>query len=556
MHRFLSFILLAWVIPVAVSSVTASPVVLDEPMDSLLDELDRVIARRDDYLQAKQARIGLLYRELAAARDDRARFDVLGGLFDEYHSFDADSAYSVSERQYGLARKIGDPALMLRGRLNRANLLSAIGLSHEAFTLLDSIEAGSVPPHMRAYYYHTLRTLYGRMADFAPFTPEKARYEALTDRYRDSLLMENPPGSLAHELIKADRLNVHGKPSEAVRVLEDFISRNDLSDHEKAICAWTFAESYLRLKDDENRKRQLAVSAISDIKSSVREYAALRELALMLHREGDAGRAYRYMTVALDDAAKCSARQRIVELNDVFPMVNGIYLDIVNRQKKTLERTVLIITVLSLLLLVMLVHLRRQMRRMARGRRELEASYDKLHQLNSQLLESSEKLAEANASIVENSRLKEVYIGRYMEQCLVYIAKLDSFRKMVNKLLAAGKTDELRSMVKPGSQSEKELKQFYDKFDRTFLSLFPRFVDEFNSLLLPGEAIVPKKDGYLTPELRIFALVRLGVTDSEDIARFLGYSLTTIYNYRTKVRNKALGDRGDLEARVARIGHP
>ena len=522
--------------------------------DSLLRELDRVIADRDVYLGRKQEKIETLERAVAMARDDRARFDAMGVLFDEYFPFNADSAYVVSLRQEALAQRIGDTILQVRARLNRANMLSATGMFHEAIMLLDSIRGGGVAPGLRSYYFHTVRTLYGRMADYVPFSPQRDRYREVTDRYCDSLLMENAPNTLAHELIKADRLNVRGNPQEAVKVLERFISRNDLSEHEKAICAWTFAESYLRLHDNENRKRQLIVSAISDMKSSVREYASLRELALLLYGEGDVSRANEYMTIALEDAAKCGARQRVVELNDAYPMINGIYLDMVGRQKGTLERTVIIITLLSVVLVALLIHMRGQVRRIARGRRELEESYSRLNELNDKLLLSNEKLSEANAAIAENSELKEVYIGRYMDQCLSYIAKLDAYRKSVGKLLGAGKLDELRSLVKSSRQVDNELKQFYDKFDKTFLSLFPNFVSDLNNLLLPQEAITPKKEGCLTPELRIYALIRLGVTDSDDIARFLGYSLTTIYNYRTKMRNKALGDRNLLESQVASLG--
>ena len=161
---------------------------------------------------------------------------------------------------------------------------------------------------------------------------------------------------------------------------------------------------------------------------------------------------------------------------------------------------------------------------------------------------------EAYNDIAEISELKEVYIGRYMDQCLVYIEKIDSFRKNIVKLVNSGKVNELKTMLKSSSAVDNELKSFYDQFDKTFLNLFPTFVEDFNNLLLPEEAIIPKKEGTLNTELRIYALIRLGITDSDKIANFLRYSLTTIYNYRTKVRNKARGDRNMLDADVMKIG--
>ncbi len=185
---------------------------------------------------------------------------------------------------------------------------------------------------------------------------------------------------------------------------------------------------------------------------------------------------------------------------------------------------------------------------------KLHIANEQLYVVNEELKQSNIKLHEANRNIAEISELKEVYIGRYMSQCLAYIDKLDAYRKSIGKLFGTGKTEELKRTLKSSVIIDDELKKFYEQFDQTFLSLFPTFVSDFNNLLLPGEEIIPKKEGYLNTELRIFALIRLGITDSDKIAKFLRYSLTTIYNYRTKVRNKAKGDRNSLEKEVMKIG--
>ena len=192
--------------------------------------------------------------------------------------------------------------------------------------------------------------------------------------------------------------------------------------------------------------------------------------------------------------------------------------------------------------------------RIKNNHREIGAAYERQNQLTEELKASNTKLKEANLSITENSELKEVYIGRYMDQCLGYIEKLDEYRKTLNRLALAGKSEDLKKRLKSSTIIDAEFKAFYDRFDRTFLSLFPTFVEDFNNLLLPEMAILPKKEGALNAELRIYALIRLGISDSEKIAKFLRYSLTTIYNYRTKVRNRAKGDRNSLEAEVLNIG--
>lgn len=522
--------------------------------DSLMRELDDVIARRDDFLAVKKAQLDSLERAVRIAADDRGRFDALVHLYEAYHSFNVDSAYSISLQQEAVARRIDDPVLVTNARLNRAELLSATGMYHEALAIMDSVRLASLPDYLHPYYYHIKRTVYGRMADYAAFGPERRQYDRLTDMYRDSIIAVNPPNTLAHVITKADCLNVKGRPGEAVRVLEAFIRSTELPEHDRAICAWTLSESYGLMGDRAAQKEQLLVSSIADMRSSVREYVSLRQLALMLYEEGDLDRAYSFMNIAVDDAAKCNARQRIVELNASYPKINSIYVHTVRTQKRWLEWTIVIITVLSLVLLAALLYVRKQMNRIARARKETDAAYRRLEEMTCRLKASNAALSDANNSIAEISELKEVYIGRYMDQCMVYIEKLDAYRKSIGRLLKTGKSDELKELVKSAVLTDDELKMFYEQFDRTFLRLFPTFVEDLNSLLLPEEAIVPKRAGSLNTELRIFALIRLGITDSDKIAKFLRYSLTTIYNYRTKVRNKARGDRSLLEAEVMKIG--
>lgn len=522
--------------------------------DSLMSQLDDVICRRGVYLHNKEMRLSTLHQEYMLAQDDIARFDIMTRLYDEYHSFNTDSAYNISLRQERLAERSGDKNMLMRARLNRACIFGATAMYHECLQLMDSLNLSDVPDYLHPYYFHIKRTVYGRMSDYASFPSDKRKYFNLTNSYRDSIMESNDPASLAYMITKADYLNVNGAPREAIDLLNSYMSHNNLSEHEKAICAWTLSEAYKKTGNREMEKRNLILSAISDLKSSVREYISLRQLALILYEEGDLDRAYEFMSIAVNDAAKCNARQRIIELNDTYPKINGIYVETVKNQKKALVRYTVIITVMVLLLVAMLFYMRRQMIKIARARKEIENAYNRQNKLTEELRASNEKLTDAHNAIAEISELKEVYIGRYMSQCLIYIEKLDLYRKSLGRLVNAGKMGELKSLLKSSTVIDEELKAFYDQFDKTFLNLFPTFIEEFNNLLLPDEAIRPKKDGALNAELRIYALIRLGITDSDRIAKFLRYSLTTIYNYKTKVRNKARGDRNSLDSEVMKIG--
>ena len=194
------------------------------------------------------------------------------------------------------------------------------------------------------------------------------------------------------------------------------------------------------------------------------------------------------------------------------------------------------------------------MRKLSAARKELSFANEQLNNLNHELSATNNQIKHTNETLVEANLIKEEYIGRYMDQCSVYIDKLDGYRRLLNKTAAAGKMQDLLNALKSKQFIEDELEFFYTNFDSTFLQLFPTFVEEFNSLLIDNEETQLKQGELLNTELRIFALIRLGIKDSVKISHFLRYSLSTIYNYRTKVKNKAIGVREDFESNVLKIG--
>lgn len=136
----------------------------------------------------------------------------------------------------------------------------------------------------------------------------------------------------------------------------------------------------------------------------------------------------------------------------------------------------------------------------------------------------------------------------------MYIDKMDDYRKSLKKLAQDRKFDELNRRLNRPRCSRIEQDELYKNFDAIFLNLYPSFVEDFNALLTEDERIVLKQEDLLNKELRIYALLRLGITDSVKIASFLRCSLSTVYNYRTKVRNKAAISREEFEKMVMKIG--
>ena len=523
-------------------------------VDSLLLKLDQSIKKRPIYMEQKELRLAKLRRQLLQLISEEEHFAILGALLDEYRSFNTDSAFYVAEEREQIAMRLGNREYIDNARMNKADVLGMTGMYKEAMDLMRNIHAERLSKKLRPYYYHIYRTIYGLMADYAVTKYERKLYTELTDKYRDSLLLVNKDNLLIHTLIQSDQYNVRNEYDKAICLLTDYLAQQKEYEHDVAICAYTLSESYRLKGDKEKEKEFLIVSAIADMTTAVREYISLRKLAILLYQEGDIERAYSYVKICMEDAAACNARLRKLEILEIFPIINDAYQQKTEKQQEQMKWTLASISMLSFFLLLAIFYVYKQMKRLAVARKEVIDTNKRLKELNEELHLSMHKLKEANHSIAENSYLKEEYIGRYMDQCSVYLEKMDNYRRSLGKIAATGNVEELYKNIKSSQFIEGELKEFYANFDNTFLQMFPTFVEDFNALLTNDEQISLKTGERMNTELRIFALIRLGISDSVKIAQFLRYSVTTIYNYRTKVRNKAAGDRNLLEQEVMKIG--
>lgn len=256
----------------------------------------------------------------------------------------------------------------------------------------------------------------------------------------------------------------------------------------------------------------------------------------------------------MEDAMFCNARLRAYEVSKIFPIIDSAYQDKITKQKEELQIFLVLVSILSLFLIIAVVYVYLQMKRLSRIRRELYRTNVKLNELNTDLQSSNNQLKDLNLELSEANKIKETYIGHFLDLCSMYISKLEKYQNTLNKKAVEKKLDELYKMLKSHDMIDNELKELFENFDNIFLHLYPNFVEEFNSLLIKEERFILKTNELLNTELRIFALIRLGITDSSKIANFLHYSANTIYNYRTRVRNKAAVPREEFESLVMRIG--
>ncbi|MBV5284342.1 MAG: hypothetical protein JZU53_18110 [Paludibacter sp.] len=529
------------------------PLFAGSEMDSLLRVLDRTVDDFQIYSNMKEAKINKLKDLLKYTTSYSQKYEICGKLYDEYSFYKSDSALVYARKKLLIAEKLNNKRNLTDARLNLASIMGITGMYKEAMDIVNKVDVNEAPD-LKAYYFHINRTIYGFMADYASSSQEKKRYDEITAAYRDSLLIVNAPSSSAHVMVRSDQLIINKKYNEALKLLLNYYPTIKNNIHDRAIIAYSIALAYHGKHERDLEKRWLTTSAIYDLQSATKEYISLRLLAYTLYEDGDVDRAYKYIKRSLDDALFCNARLRTFEISKMLPIIDKAYQHQSDSRQRLMMITIFSISTLSVLLMLAVFFVYRQMKKLAVARKNLSDANKLLNDLNHELSATNIQLNNTNETLLEANLIKEEYIGRYMDQCSAYIDKLDDYRRLLNKTATAGKIDDLLRVIKSKQFIEDELKEFYDNFDSTFLQLFPTFVDEFKLLLSDYEDVTLKSGQLLNTELRIFALIRLGITDSVKISHFLRYSLSTIYNYRTKLRNKAICKRGEFEENVMRIG--
>lgn len=522
-------------------------------IDSLLNELDTTIDKSELYHKRKEVEINKLRSLLKLTTSNVHKYEIYEKLYNQYRAYQSDSALNYARKSLVVANTLKDLTKINTSKLNLSSIMGTLGMYKEATEILTNLDISSTP-EIKSFYYGVNSSVYLYMSEYAASKQEKDKYVQLTKQFRDSIFKYDPVNSGSYIITHSNKLFQQGKYDEMIRDLESYFPKMNNNNPDKSVVAYMISEAYQRKKDFDQEKKWLIISAIHDLQLEKKEYISLRSLAFIMYKEGDIDRAYKYIKRSLEDALFCNARLRTYEISRMLPIINEAYQKQNDTNNKQLTVFLVSASILSLFLMVVLFMLFKQMKKLSRAKQEISSANGQLITLNNELHLFNEKLNETNNTLKEANLVKEIYIGRYMDQCSVYISKLDEYRRKLNVIVSSGKTGELVKAIKSKEFIEEELKEFYHNFDKTFLLLFPDFIEEFNSLLTDNEDIKLKPGELMNTELRIFALIRLGISDSAKIAEFLRYSLSTIYNYRTKLRNKALGPRDEFEANVMRIG--
>ena len=517
---------------------------LDRPTQQLLDELDGYVSARSVYVASKLDQMDALRKIAMSANDPVLRYETEMRLADESFSFSFDSTQQYLKHCQNLAQARGDRARYDRASIQLGHLYAKAGNYMEAYNLLyEQIDTTALTEAGMTQY---LLALYDFSMDLSGNSGMVERFNIpVAARYRNQLLERIPRDSEAWRSLRRDQLFEEERYAAADSVGRLLLSGTNPDQHAYAIYAFYLSEIAERMGRPADRMRCLVRSAESDIINAVRDYASLTMVAQII-LPSDVDRSFRYLRIAQEDAIAYNAKLRPWQISRFLMQVEDAYSARQDRQRKSaVVWSILLAGMTAALALLAWFYIGRS-RKLSRMRRELEKSNVRLASVN-------EKLNELNRQISMSDQVKESHIVSFLESFANQIHLFRSEDKHLRNLLKQGKSAQLLRELSGSSRSEKAREEFYRTFDATFLSMYPDFVEQFNGLLQESARMHPPKNA-LNTELRIFALIRLGVDDSKQIARMLDYSLSTIYNYKVSIKNQAAGDRDSFEEQVKMIG--
>ena len=540
-------------------------------------EIDEAITHSNEYVAEYERKISQARKALEMEKEVNGEYRCAFQLYELYRPFVSDSAMFFLNRCIQLADQQGWTSKSALCRSLLAIRCSSIGMYDEALSILDSIRINGIDTLSLGTYYEAYNNVYSELQYYTRLQEMKTVYEQKAQYYEQLMLQYLPKDSEANFLKREQRAQNSGDLKTSMAINDEWLRNVEKGSHPYALVAlYRYIEFKLQ-GDSTQMMYWLKESVLADIRNAVMDQGSMWELANELMLQGDIDRASRYISFTSDCANRYGSRQRNWQISPLLSHIAKEYKQQSELTTRQLRLLVALISVLALLLLGLLLFLHRRNQQLAAARNalrdsnrelgaantqlaaqrdELSALNAQLSALNTQLSEKNEQFQLLNSQLADSNHVKEEYIGRFLSLCSQYVDKLDNYRKMVNNKMKKKEFDQLFRISKSTELKEHELDELYENFDTVFLHLFPNFIDDFNALLLPQAQVHPKQENRLTTEIRIFALIRLGIEDSSKIAEFLHYSVNTIYNYRARIKNGAIVNREKFETYVKELGLP
>lgn len=541
---------------------------VEKEIPQLLATLDSILVQTGELASQKELKIAQLKKKLSNAANFEEEFWINKMLYDESFVFNADSAMKYVDRNIQIATELKKKDWQDEWLINRSFMFAATGLLKEAGEVLEKVDSTSLSDGLKLSYYYQRSYLYSHLGQYMGDQKQvnNKYYNEFENANKHMLALVRPKDPLYWWCVAS--CNELSPEDSLFSALENVVLSSHHNTRLDAMNAYGLSNMYKRIGDKEKTMIYLIYSAMADLRVCNRDIASLQELSSLLYDAGDIDRAYAYMNYCLKAALLYPNRVRIINISTELDKIYANYQQRDIRWRNSLQNYLYVVTFFSIILVLALIGLYRQTKKLRKSRTELESANHSLNQhvvelsqmhkqlalANQELQNLNELLRSANQKLQESNDVKEEYIGYVFSICSNYISKLDEYRKNINRKLKTGQFEEARQLTDNSSLTQNELKDFYANFDAIFLRVYPDFVADLNSLLRPEEQILLKDASELNTEVRIYALVRLGINDSVKIADFLHCSPQTVYNHRLRMRNKAIIPKDKFAEAVRLLG--
>ena len=528
--------------------------------DSILNILDRELDKSQLYYAGKEKRIEHLRQQLSFATDKEEQFGLADRLFNEYITYQNDSAFTYALLSRNKAAGLNSHSLLIKASMNLFYCYIDAGLLKEGFELFSWLSRENIPDNMKADYYTLCMRYYVGLMYYSGNDYFGARYKAKALEWIQKAQQYRLPGTSEYALLDLYAYSLSDISSAAkIREYHNILKNHRFSDESLATVYALLAVEYKAARNNEKTIYYCTLSCLSDIRMAIRQTSSKTLLGQTLYEEGNVLFASKCIEASLDDANFYNARHRKIEVNTILPIIENERINIIRQQKKTLTLFMILLAILVIALTGAVFIICKQMRKLRKVRQSIENQYDEISLINSKLKESYRKLEETNRHLEESKKqleesneIKDVYIIRSLYGKSEYIER---FEKLINKIklkVNMRQYDDLRNLSYDFNLKT-ERSTMFSSFDQTFLTLFPNFIEKFNKLFHTEDRILPDKDGNLTPELRIFALIRLGITDNEQIAKFLNLTVKTVYSYKYRTKARSTVPNDEFESYIMHI---
>jgi tetratricopeptide (TPR) repeat protein len=520
-------------------------------------ELDRLFAVIDSSLvfdARKNDIIRSLKHKLSTVAEDNyaGQFSLNQQLFDQYSVFKRDSAFTYALRTKIIAEKVDDVSLKVKAYINLANICVSAGMYKEGIDYLSSVHPADITGDNGSLYYGLLGRCYSDMAEYSSIPHFSEEYNVLARQNRIRALELTDPGTFFNAFLRAFNTYKDGNTAQARDAFVKLLN-TDIGDRDRALVNYMLGEIHNEKGEAEKAIRYYIKAAISDVQVSTKESLALIRLSELLFKSKMLKEASSIITKAYDDALFYGAQQRKLQVGAILPLIEQEIVENSERERQRLYLQYIGAIIFSIIVICFLVLVFIQNRRIKKARKIIAAAHSDLEKINNELVKvneqvrtRNEEIQQINSQLFEANKIKEEYLGFFFTQYDDIFEKFNEFISNVGAEIDAGNYAKAKSRVSR-YDLKKEKEKLLQNFDTAFVSLFPNYIREFNALLKEGEEITLKEGQILNKELRIFALIRLGITHNEKIAQILGYSVNSIYSYKTRVRNRAKVQNEDFD---------